>query len=162
MEAYRRYAPALARKCMRMHLSRQDTEDIVQGLFLDMLRAGRTEVDLPYLYRAVTNRCLNHLRDRDNRRRLLEQHDGALRGAPRTPCDEVVIRADLLARLLERLDRRGAEVLVYRYFDDMTQDEIADLLGTSRKTVGKRLARIRAEVRELAGAGPGGEEGASR
>ena len=149
MEAYRRYAPALMRKCMRMHLCRQDAEDIMQGLFLDMLKAGKTELDLPYLYRAVTNRCLNHLKYGENRRRLLQQHDGALRGPVRTPCDEQVIGADLLARLMERLDDTCAEVLVLRYFDDMTQDEIAALLGTSRKTVGKRVARIKAEVRKL-------------
>jgi len=155
MEAYRRYAPALMRKCM--HLSRQDTEDIVQGLFLDMLKAGKTELDLPYLFRAVTNRCLNHLRYGENRLRLLQQHDPALRGPSRTPCDEQVIGADLLARLLERLDDKCAEVLVLRYFDDMTQDEIAQLLGTSRKTVGKRVARIKAEVRALVGKGGAGE-----
>jgi RNA polymerase sigma factor (sigma-70 family) len=159
MEAYRRYAPALMRKCQRMHLSRQDTEDIVQGLFLDMLAAGKTELDLPYLYRAVTNRCINHLKYGENRRRLLQQQDPALRGPVRTPCDEQVIGADLLGRLIERLDEKCAEVLVLRYFDDMTQDEIAALLGTSRKTVGKRLARIQAEVRRLVqrnGAGVGG------
>jgi RNA polymerase sigma-70 factor (ECF subfamily) len=156
MEAYRRYAPALLRKCRRMHLSQQDTEDIVQGLFLDLLKAGKTELDLPYLYRAVTNRCLNHLKYGENRRRLLQQHDTALRGPVRTPCDERVIGADLLAKLMERLDGKSAEVLVFRYFDDMTQDEIAALLGTSRKTVGKRLAKIRAAVHALALANGGG------
>ena len=123
----------------------------MQGLFLDMLKAGKTELDLPYLYRAVTNRCLNHLKNGENRRRLLQQHDPALRGPARTPCDEQVIGADLLARLMERLDDRCAEVLVFRYFDDLTQEEIAALLGTSRKTVGKRVARIKAEVRKLEG-----------
>ena len=40
-------------------------------------------------------------------------------------------------------------MLVYRFFDDMGVEEIATLLGTSRKTVSKRLARIRAEVKGL-------------
>ena len=39
-----------------------------------------------------------------------------------------------------------------RYVDEMTQDEIADHLQTSRKTIGKRLARIRDEVIALRGA----------
>ena len=33
--------------------------------------------------------------------------------------------------------------------DDMTQDEIAELLGLSRKTIGKRLDRIRDTVARL-------------
>jgi DNA-directed RNA polymerase specialized sigma24 family protein len=38
------------------------------------------------------------------------------------------------------------QVLVARFVDDMTQEEIADHLGLSRKTIGKRLDRIRDEV----------------
>jgi DNA-directed RNA polymerase specialized sigma24 family protein len=48
------------------------------------------------------------------------------------------------------------EVLVCRYVDDMGVEEIAQLVGQSRKTVGKRLARIRDEVAALVG----GEAGA--
>ena len=35
------------------------------------------------------------------------------------------------------------EILVARFVDDMTQDEIAEHLAISRKTVGRRLDRIR-------------------
>ena len=45
---------------------------------------------------------------------------------------------------MRELDDAETEVLTYRFFDDMTQDEIATLLGLSRKTVGKRLDRVRA------------------
>jgi RNA polymerase sigma-70 factor (ECF subfamily) len=137
--------------------SRQESEDIVQGLFVDMLQRGETRLDLPYLYRAVTNRCLNHLRDGENRRRLLEKNDVALRGPARATCDEQVIGLDLLLKLTERLDTRCSEVLVYRFVDDMGVEEIARLVGTSRKTVGKRLARIRAEVKQLLAQNGGGK-----
>lgn len=156
MEAYRRYGPALMRKCRRMLQSEAAAEDIVQGLFVDLLQQEQTDPDLPYLYRAATNRCLNHLRDRENRMRLLSQHDSALRGPARTLCDERVISLDLLAKLLGRLDEAHSEVLVYRFYDDMGQAEIAQLLKTSRRTVVKRLRRIRDEVRKLGGEQPGG------
>ncbi len=38
-----------------------------------------------------------------------------------------------------------------RFVDDMTQEEIAEHLGLSRKTIGKRLDRIRDEVIALRG-----------
>jgi RNA polymerase sigma factor (sigma-70 family) len=57
----------------------------------------------------------------------------------------------LLTRLVNELDEAHAEVLICHYFDDMSQVEIAELLGTSRKTVGLRLARIRALVAKLVG-----------
>ncbi|MBI5479755.1 MAG: RNA polymerase sigma factor [Deltaproteobacteria bacterium] len=151
MEAYRRYGPALLRKGQRLLGNRSDAEDVVQGLFADLVSRGEGTMDLPYLYRALTNRCLNLLRDASNHQRLLARHDVALRGEVRTRCDDQVIGVDLLVKLLGRLDPKATEVLVYRYFDDLTQDEIAELLATSRKTVGKRLDQIRAAVRALMG-----------
>jgi RNA polymerase sigma-70 factor (ECF subfamily) len=150
VEVYRKYGPALVRKAERILLNPDDAGDIVQGLFVDLIKRGKSEVELPYLYRAVTNRCLNLIRDRQNRRRLLEKQEPALRGAARTRCDEQVIGLDLIAKLAGRLDKRSLEILVCRYVDDMTQEETAELLGTSRKTVGKKLARIREHVRALA------------
>jgi RNA polymerase sigma-70 factor (ECF subfamily) len=149
MEIYTRYAPALLRKCQRMLQNQEDAEDIVQGLFADMLSKGQAVADLPYLYRAVTNRCINFLRYGVNRRRLLERQDELLRGPVRIRCDEHVIGMDLLLKLVDGLDSKCRETLVYRFFDEMTQEEIAGLMSTSRKTVGKRLKKIHAQVRDL-------------
>lgn len=149
MDTYQRYGPALLRKAGRLLGNAQDAEDVVQGLFVDLIRRGEDRGDLAYLYRAVTNRCLNFLRDHGNRQRLLEKQDEALRGPVRTRCDEEVVGVDLVCKLIDRLDEKCGEVLVYRYFDDLTQDEIAQLQDTSRKTVGHRLARIREVVAAL-------------
>ena len=153
MEAYQRYGPALLRKCQRMLQNRHDSEDIVQGLFVDLLKRGTTDVDLPYLYRAVTNRCINHLKYGANRRRLLQQHDVKLRGPARLACDEQVIGLDLMVKLSQKLDQAHTEVLVFRYFDEMSTRQIGELVGTSRKTVEKRLRRIKAEVARLTAGG---------
>ncbi len=114
-----------------------------------MQKRSTKPVTLPYLYRAVTHRCLNLIRDRDNRQRLLDKQQVAVAPVARTRCDDHVIGLDMLAKLGERLDDKSMEILVCRFVDDMTQDEIAELIGTSRKTVGKRLAKIRAAVGEL-------------
>lgn len=145
--AYRTYGPALIRKAERILRNREDAVDIVQALFCDLLVKPPPQMDLPYLYRAVTNRCLNSLRDRATRARLLEREQPAPEA--RVRCDDEVIGLQLLARLSDRLDGAHLEVLVCRFVDDMTQDEIAEHLGTSRKTIGKRLARIRDEVLAL-------------
>jgi RNA polymerase sigma factor (sigma-70 family) len=151
MELYQRYGPALLRKAARLLGNQADAQDVVQGLFVEMIRRGERDRDLPYLYRAINNRCLNFLRDSGNRDRLLQKQEGALRGPVRTRCDEVVMGVDLVCKLIDRLDEKCGEVLIYRYFDDLTQDEIAELSGTTRKTVGARLARIREAVKELVG-----------
>lgn len=134
---------------MRLLQNKSDAEDMVQGLFVDLLEKGRQEMDLPYLYRAVTNRCINFLRYGENRKRLLTLQDEKLRGPLRTRCDERVIQMDLLDKLIHSLDQKSAETLVYRYFDDMSQDEIARIQNTSRKTIGKRLIKIHELVEKL-------------
>jgi RNA polymerase sigma-70 factor (ECF subfamily) len=149
MDSYQRYGPALLRKAGRLLGNADDAQDVVQGLFVDLIKSGDRRGDLPYLYRAVTNRCLNFLRDHGNRQRLLEKQDAALRGPVRTRCDDEVVGVDLVCRVIDRLDEKCGEVLIYRYFDDLTQDEIAELQDTSRKTVGHRLARIREVVAAL-------------
>lgn len=151
MDLYQRYGRALLRKAERLLQSRADAQDVVHALFVDLLEKKNQEnVDLPYLYRAVTNRCLSHLRDETNRARLLAQNDVSLRGPVRTRVDERIIDLDLLGKLVRDLDELGAEVLAHHYFDDMTQEEVAALLGVTRKTVGSRLDRIREAVLRLA------------
>lgn len=144
--AYRTHGPALIRKAERILRNRDDAVDVVQALFVDLVQRPSSAMDLPYLYRAVTNRCLNLVRDRANRERLLAREEASLGGGGRVRCDDHVIGLELIARLGERLDERHMEVLVARFVDDMTQEEIAEHLGVSRKTIGKRLDRIRDEV----------------
>jgi len=150
MDAYRTYAPALLRKAERILQNSDDAQDVVHTLFVELLQQRDPRTDLPYLYRAVTNRCINMLRDRASRARLLRQHDGLLRGPVRTTCEQRSIDLELLGQLAQSLDREAAEIVVYRYLDDMSQEEIAELLGLSRKTIGQRLAKIRDAVQQLA------------
>jgi RNA polymerase sigma-70 factor (ECF subfamily) len=131
--------------------SREDAVDVVHALFADLIPTWTSAVDLPYLYRAVTNRCINLVRDRGTRARLLEREATAAAPVGRVRLDDEVVGLGLVAALAERLDDAHLQVLVCRFLDDMTQDEIAAQLGVSRKTVGKRLDRIRDTVTMLRG-----------
>jgi len=156
MEAYQRYGRALIRKAVRLVGNPEDARDLVQGLFADLHQRPDLPRDLPYLYRAVTHRGLTFMRDQNNRVRLLERNAGSLVPAARTTCDDRVIGLELLTKLVQELDDEETEVLTYHYLDDMTQDEIAALLGLSRKTIGKRLQRLREVVRRVAAGDTGG------
>jgi RNA polymerase sigma-70 factor (ECF subfamily) len=157
--AYRTHGPALVRKAERILLNPDDARDVVHAVFTDMMARGNQQSDLPYLYRAVGSRCINLLRDRRNRQRLLAAQESSLRGVVRSRCDEHVVSLDLLSKLSEQLDARTMEIMVCLFVDDMTQDEAAALLGVSRKTVGKRVARIRAALADLVGASAAEEVG---
>jgi RNA polymerase sigma factor (sigma-70 family) len=147
--AYRAYGPALVRKAERVLRNREDAVDVVHALFVDLIPRWNADVDLPYLYRAVTNRCLNLVRDRGTRARLLEREQTVAAPVARVQLDDHVVGLALIAQLAERLDAAHMEILVARFVDDMTQDEIAAHLKISRKTVGRRLDHIRAAVTAL-------------
>jgi len=147
--AYRAYGPALVRKAERILRSREDAADVVHALFVDLIPKWTNDVDLPYLYRAVTNRCLNLVRDRGTRARLLEREGTSVAPVGRVRLEDEVVGVALIARLAEKLDQGHMEVLVCRFVDDMSQEEIAAHLDLSRKTIGKRLDRIRDEVLAL-------------
>jgi len=143
------FGPALVRKAERLLRSREDAIDVVHALFADLIPTWTPAVDLPYLYRAVTNRCLNLVRDRGTRARLLAREPTAAAPVGRVRLDDEIVGLGLIAALAERLDDAHLQVLVCRFVDDMTQDEIAAQLGVSRKTIGKRLDRIRDAVTAL-------------
>ena len=129
--------------------NREDAVDVVHALFVDLIPTWSRVVDLAYLYRAVTNRCLNVVRDRATRARLLDREQRAAAPVGRVRLEDQVVGVALLAALADRLDEGHLQVLVARFVDDMTQEEIAEHLGLSRKTIGKRLDRIRDEVNVL-------------
>jgi RNA polymerase sigma-70 factor (ECF subfamily) len=80
---------------------------------------------------------------------LLEREATSAAPIARVRLDDQIVGVRLIAALAERLDEGHMQVLVARFVDDMTQEEIAEHLGLSRKTIGKRLDRIRDEVVSL-------------
>jgi RNA polymerase sigma-70 factor (ECF subfamily) len=149
VDSYRRYGPALLRKARRLLCNEDDARDAVQALFLELLAQEQTPGDLPLLYRMLTHRCLNLLRDRKNRARLLERETPGLGGTARIAPDTMALGLDTLLKLSTRVDEATLETVIYRFVDELGQEEIASLMGVSRKTVQNRLARLEATLRAL-------------
>jgi len=150
VDSYRRYGPALLRKARRLLQNEEDARDAVQTLFMDLFARGELSTDLPYLYRALTHRCLNMLRDEKNRARLLERESPALRGTARISPDLQALGLQTLAKLSDSVEEAVMETLVYRFFDELGLEEIAEVMQVSRKTVQNRLNRVSAQLAALA------------
>jgi len=150
VEIYQRYGRALLRKAARILGPGPEAEDVVQGLFVDLWARQELDRDLPYLFRAVTHRCLNAIRDGKNRRRLLEANPGVVGPSARSTVDGV-LSLDLVEKLAKRVDDETWEILIYRYLDDLSQEEIAQLMSLNRKTVIRRLEGAKETLRALGG-----------
>jgi RNA polymerase sigma-70 factor (ECF subfamily) len=57
--------------------------------------------------------------------------------------------SERVRRAIERLSQDLREIIVLREYDDLSYQEIADLLGCPKGTVMSRLARARARLRDL-------------
>ena len=140
-DQYDRFGPALRRRCERVLQNTKDAEDIVQELFMDIWNKKRGDLDFPYLYSAATNRCITLLRTHNRHRTLLEKQ-GTL-DIPEGLCpDDSVYSQQCVRDLAKKLDKTTGAIFLYRYIDEMTQEEIGEVMGLSRKTIGKKLARL--------------------
>jgi RNA polymerase sigma-70 factor (ECF subfamily) len=139
------------RRAYSLLLREADAWDVVHDVFAKLLENGsgfrREAQPMTYIYRVTTNVALNVLRSRKVRER-----DASWAGGDGLCEQEGADEArELLLRLLGQLDERAQQIATYHFLDDLTQEEIASIIGLSRKTVGKELARIREMARALAG-----------
>jgi len=148
---YRRYGPMVYGRCLSFLGSEADARDALQEVFVRVLRGaasfrGRARLST-WLYRITTNLCLNRLRDR---RPGVPLHEVELPAA-RDPERRAVVR-DLLRRLARQRRPGELEIAIYYFVDGLTQEEIVEVTGLSRRTVGKRIKAFRAATRTLAAA----------
>ena len=147
-QLYRDHGHVVLRRARRMLRSEEDARDVVQDVFLAIYRdPGRFQARssiATYLYSATTHACLNRIRDGKNRTRLVAIETAAW-GNQAPPRGETQA---LACEILDSLPDEDAALAVYLYCDELTHDEIADLLGCSRRHVGDRATRLRRRIQE--------------
>lgn len=147
-DLYRKHAPGAFRRARRILGSVQDADEVVHEVFLrlferpfEFLGASRIST---YLYSAVTRACLNRIRNRRTRERLLRE-----RKLLEPASDPGTQAPTLLAarELLEQLPAQLAALAVYHYVDELSQREIAGILGCSHRHVGQLLERLQDRIK---------------
>ncbi len=145
---YGRYSRTVYRRALQLLGDSESAHDATQEVFMRVIRTGRHVPPEPtptaWLYRVTTNLCLNRLRDlRRQQARLAE--NTVTTGTVSAKGEARVIVAEILSRVPEELQ----DVAVYFFVDELTYDEIAPLMGVSRRTISNRLASFRELVAQL-------------
>jgi RNA polymerase sigma-70 factor (ECF subfamily) len=146
---YRRYGPIVLRRARALLRHDQAAADAMQEVFIRVLRSyrefRREASPVTWLYRITTNYCLNVLRDNARREKKLGERK------PLDPSDQGAVPEQRLAiaQLLDRVPRELCEIAVYFYVDRMSHEEIAQTLGTSRRTIGNRLKEFHHQAQFL-------------
>ena len=146
------HLPALMRYATVLVGDPHTAADLIQEVLLrahvQWHRIALTDRPDLYLRRMVTNEHLSwrrrwHVRTiRPTADEALVRHGGAVSDPA-----EVLAEGDAMWRRLEQLPPRQRAVLVLRYYEGLTDVEIAAVLGTSPATVRSHAARALATLR---------------
>ena len=128
-----------------------EAEDLVQECLMKLARrwprVSRMEHSGAYGRRVLVNLALDGARGRARRRSELEPGVAASATAV-DPLPMLDTRAELIDAL-GRLPARQRAVLVLRYFNDLTEAQVAEVLGCSPGTVKSSASRGLARLREV-------------
>ena len=153
---YAKYSPAIYSHCRRFLQSPAAARDATQEAFIRVIARGvalpREEESLRYLYRVSTNVCLN----------LLREHNVHTRAAPNLAANAPHVASaesgladrEFVNAVLVKCGEGSAKVAIMHYLDGMSQVEIADVLGITRRTVFNRLRKIARIAEDLLNATP--------
>lgn len=166
-ELMERHQDRVYRHALRMLGNTQDAEEVLQDTFLQVFRnLGRFEERSRFstwIYRIATNEALMRLRRSTRRREVfleetplgeVERASEEVREFARSALDDVMDREtdEILTKALADLPDEYRVVFVLRDVDDLSNAEVAEILGLSVPAVKSRLHRSRLWLRDrLAG-----------
>ena len=158
-EFVHRHQRKVYRVAFRFFQNRVDAEEMVQEVFVRAHRElsrfrGGAQVGT-WLYRIAVNACLDRKRHLDTRREVpLDEASGEVAGSP-DPFTWAASRefADRVARAMEELPPRQRAVLILRIYEELSLQEIADVvespLGTVKANYHYALLKVRRALGDL-------------
>jgi RNA polymerase sigma-70 factor (ECF subfamily) len=146
-ELFDRYGAMVYRRCAAILRSDEAARDAVQEVFLRVIERRRQyrgeSSPSTWLYAVATLHCLQQLRDQAGRiAKLAQLSEQPPDKSARSPEERLAV-----AKLLDG-EPDDVRLMVYlHYVDGMTMDEVADVVGFSRKTVSRRVHGFLASAR---------------
>lgn len=132
----------------------QEAYDLVQEVFIKAMREQRFFNEdfkiKAWLYRVTSNLCFNQLRNRKRRGAILD----TMMKPEALVADQVETvfaaeqKEEVMGALAELSDDHR-DILVLRYYDDLSYAEIADVLQVKLGTVMSRLSRARMRLMDV-------------
>lgn len=148
--------------CLRMVGNTEDAEDLAQEAFFKAwkgLKFYKFESSFStWLYRLTTNVCIDHLRKQKRKTAISltmeEEEDGQELELP--DCDplpeEQVLKkeaAQQLQRAMGKLEEDARLILTLRVVEDLSYEQIAQIMDLKIGTVKSRLARARERLKNI-------------
>lgn len=142
---YKTYGPAVYRRCLRLLREPEAARDATQEVFRKLLADGLQDdpdLVLPWIWRVATNHCLNLRRNAQRRGETELKPDLEVAEESEFP------ERKLVQKVLSRFDKKTQTIAVGVLVDGMEHEEVAGVLGISRKTVSRKLERFLLNARK--------------
>ena len=167
-ELVRAYDQSVLRQAMNLLRNPEEARDVYQEVFLKIFRNLQTfRFDCSFhtwLYRIVTNVCLDHLRKRGVRKEepaVVETSDGPVdrtesfeEGSPHADPERRLHNRQLQARIeagLNDLTPRERMVFEMRHYEGLRLRNIGEILGTTEDAAKNCLFRATQKMRSVLG-----------
>jgi RNA polymerase sigma-70 factor (ECF subfamily) len=151
-ELVERFSPRLRYFLRKLLASTTDAEDALQDVWLDVFRSLPRLADpqalVAWLYRIARDRAFGRLR----KSRRVEQQLDEVRVVDTTAADEGDFSPEDAARIhaaLDELPTEQREVLVLRFLEDMSYEQIAGVVGCQLGTVRSRIHYAKRALRKV-------------
>ena len=137
-----------------------DAYDLSQEAFIRVYNARRrydgTHPFYAWFYTIIRNLARNYLRKRNVRYEYAVQTRQSSKGNPETSdSPECIAEADEAKKeiwaAIDKLSYDHREIIILRHFEDMSYEEIAEMLGIAVGSVMSRLYYARKKLRDLLG-----------
>ncbi len=144
------YRVRLYRKACSLIGNPDDAEDVLQEALVTAYRAldkfrGESGI-YTWLYRIVVNKCRDYLRSKRTRKEdSIEQFEPIL-SDERLSVEknhELSAESNYLIEKINQLDKKYRQILILRYYDNCSYQEIADIVSVNIGTVKSRLFKSR-------------------
>ncbi len=149
-ELIERYQGRIYSLSLRMTGSREDAEDITQNVFLKVysgLKLYNPDFKFfSWLYKTAINETINHLKLRKP-----QQISAPTEIADENNAEKIIIkdeRNEIIRNNIYRLKPKFRTLIVLKYFEEMSYEDISSITGVSVKKVKSRLFEARNQLRK--------------
>jgi RNA polymerase sigma-70 factor (ECF subfamily) len=137
---YRAHAPSVFRRARILLSDDEGAQHVVNDVFGLIYNEPERYLGNPalsiQLYSLTTRACVNRLRGKKR------NSDPPSRPGHNAPLDDLGARAGALREVVPDLDDPLAQLAVYYYLDELSQEEVSAVLGCPRRRVTSLLSQL--------------------
>ncbi len=136
------YAP-MYRLAVSLLYDEDEARDVVSDVFASLLDGGmaiRSDNARGFLLTCVRNGCINVIRHKQMRERFINLYSSKAEALADSPDDSMML-AELREYIDNHLPPLSRRIFTLRYLQDMTCQQVADVVGVSRTTIHHHLSQ---------------------